>query len=69
MWCDCCYGECVCGAPSLTPLAFLQFFVINLVAIILMMLFVITGAFYYKCGRFQCPEEKEEYVEADWWGE
>jgi hypothetical protein len=69
MWSDCCYGECVCGSPPLPLWASLQYFVINLAAVILMMLFVILGASYYKCGRFQCPEEKEEYVEAEWWGE
>jgi hypothetical protein len=72
MWCDCCFGECHCDAFTMTPVltrTALFIFVVNLVTIIWAMFFIIAGASYYMCGRFECSEEKEEYVEAEEWAE
>jgi hypothetical protein len=61
MWCDCCFGECYCGVPPVGTVLVvgIQFFIINLTAIVLAGLFTVVGASYYKCGRFECPIEKE----------
>jgi len=72
MWCDCCFGECYCGALTITSLlarTALFIFAVFLVTIIWAMFFIITGASYYTCGRLSCPEEKEGHAEAEGWGE
>ncbi|MCI4409343.1 MAG: hypothetical protein JHC26_09640 [Thermofilum sp.] len=74
-WMECvsCYGEYFCGASPMPLWKSLLVFVVNLTSIILAMFLVFTGASYYKCGRFMCPdvflEEKEEYNEVEGWGE
>jgi len=74
-WMDCvsCYGEYFCGASPMPLWKSLLVFIVNLASIVLAGLSIVTGASYYKCGRFVCPdvflEEKEEYKEVEGWGE
>jgi len=58
-WMDCvsCYGEYFCGASPMPLWKSLLVFIMNLASIILAGLAIITGASYYKCGRFECPDE------------
>jgi len=66
LFCDCCYGECVCNAPLIYAGIFVAAF-IYLVSLVLAGLIAHAGISYYMCGRFKCPEE--ECVEVEWWGE
>jgi len=67
MYCVSCYGEYFCGPLPLPMWASLLVFVVHLVAIISAMFLIISGASYYKCGRFECLEEKEEHNETEGW--
>ena len=65
MFCDCCYGECVCQVPPLLLGVLMAAFIV-LVSLGFTALLLSAGASYYTCGRLQCTEE---YVEVEGWGE